>query len=126
MEYFCYFYACINCYGRVLFILIYSSIEYEVIMSEYIYGRCCFCHEVVKLREFTLGENIGGLLSYGAKFFFKGTADKISDVASIATGGSFSNYICTNCDKKVMQCGKCSAIIPYQDTHARCPHCGYE
>lgn len=95
-------------------------------MSEYIYGCCCFCHEVVKLRELTLGENIGGLLSYGAKFFFKGTADKISDTVSIATGGSFPNYICTNCDKMVMQCGKCSAIIPYQDTHARCPHCGYE
>jgi len=95
-------------------------------MSEYIYGRCCFCNEVAKLRELTIGENVTGLLSYGVKFFFKGTADKVSDAASIATGGEFPNYVCTNCDKQVMQCSNCKAIIPYKDTHARCPHCGFE
>jgi hypothetical protein len=93
-------------------------------------GTCPYCSKETTFREFTFGENVTGLLSYGLKWLAKPTAAKVSEAVeiggSLATSGSrFENFICNACNGKVHTCGGCKAILRYQDTGTVCPHCGY-
>lgn len=93
-------------------------------------GTCPFCSKQASFRELTFMENVSDLVGYGLKWLGKPTTAKVSEAVEIGTGlasdrEGFQNYKCNSCGGQVHTCGGCKAILPYQETGAVCPHCGY-